>query len=55
MDGITYTTSVSVFKYSDEYKDKEDYIKKVNASVEYILGGKTYTFDIDTLMKRVGG
>jgi len=55
VDGITYVTSISVYKYSDEYRNKKDYIKKINADVEYILDGKTYNFKIDTLKKKVVG
>jgi prepilin signal peptidase PulO-like enzyme (type II secretory pathway) len=55
IDGIVYTTSISVYKYSDEYTNKEDYIKKVNANVEYVLNGKTFSFEINTLKKKVIG
>lgn len=55
VDGIVYTTSISVYKYSDEYVEKKDYIKKVNASVEYMVNGKTFNFEINTLKKRVIG
>lgn len=55
VDGIVYTTSVSVYKYSDEYTNKKDYIKKINANVEYIIDGKTFNFEINTLKKKVIG
>lgn len=55
IDGVLYTTSVSVYKYSDEYTNKKDYIKKINANVEYVIDGKTFNFEIDTLKKKVIG
>ncbi|MDF2866087.1 MAG: PppA [Clostridia bacterium] len=55
IDGIIYKTSVSVYKYSDEYPEKKDYIKKINANVEYTVDGKTFNFEINTLKKKVIG
>ena|GEM_PF-1784848 len=55
VNGIVYTTNISVYKYSDEYTDKKDYIKKVNAIVEYMVDGKTFNFEINTLKKKVIG
>lgn len=55
IDGISYTTNISVYKYSDEQTTKKDYIKKVNANVEYIVDGKTFNFEINTLKKKVIG
>jgi len=55
VDGVVYTTNISVYKYSDEYVDKKDYIKKINANVEYMVDGKTFNFEINTLKKKVIG
>lgn len=55
INGIVYTTNISVYKYSDEYTNKKDYIKKINANVEYVLDGKTFNFEINTLKKKVIG
>lgn len=55
VDGITYITNISVYKYSDDFMDKKDYIKKINANVEYMLNGKTFNFEINTLKKKVIG
>ncbi len=55
IEGIVYTTSISVYKYSDEYINKKDYIKKINAYVEYMVDGKTFNFEINTLKKKVIG
>ena len=53
IDKIVYTTNISVYKYSDEYTNKKDYIKKVNANVEYMVDGKSFNFEINTLKKKV--
>ena len=53
IDEIVYTTNISVYKYSDEYTNKKDYIKKVNANVEYMVNGKSFNFEINTLKKKV--
>lgn len=53
VEGLQYITSISVDKYSDEYPNKEDYIKKINANVEYVLNGETFNFEINTLKKKV--
>lgn len=55
VDGISYTTTISVYKYSDEYPNKKDYIKTINAYVEYAINGQTFNFEINTLKKKVVG
>lgn len=55
IDGVVYTTNISVYKYSDENTNKKDYIKKINANVEYVVEGKTFNFEINTLKKKVIG
>ncbi|MEG2235088.1 MAG: hypothetical protein RR144_01415 [Clostridia bacterium] len=53
IENITYNTSISVYKYSDEYPSKKDYIKKINAKVEYMVNGENLNFEINTLKKKV--
>lgn len=53
LENITYNTNVSVYKYSEEFPNKKDYIKKINAKVEYMLNGQNLEYEINTLKKKV--
>lgn len=53
IDGIIYNTNVIVSKYSDSYINKEDYIKQLTIKTEYIYNGKSYSYEIETVKKRL--
>ncbi len=53
IDGIMYNTNVVVSKYSDSYITKKDYIKVLNIKTEYIYNGKEYSYEIETVKKRL--
>ena len=53
IDGITYNTVITVNKYSDSFKNKEDYIKLIEAKTEYMYNGQLFSHTIETVKKKV--
>lgn len=53
IDSIYYTSSVTVSKYSDIDFSKEDVVKTIKVSVNYMVDGKPYNYEIKTLKGKV--
>ncbi len=53
INGVTYTTTIKVSKYSDSFKNKEDYIKIIDAQTECMYNGELYTHKLETIKKKV--
>ena len=53
IDGINYNTKIEVEKYSNSTKKLEDYIKIIKATTICNSGDKTYSYNIETMKKRV--
>lgn len=53
IDGIVYTTTITVSKYSDSFVTRQDYIKIINARTDYVYNGVSYSYEMETLKKKV--
>ncbi len=49
---ISYDTTVDVIKYSDENIGKEDVVKKIEVTVNYIVSGEEQSFSVTSLKER---
>lgn len=52
-ENINYKVEAIVSKYSDLNSQKEDIVKRIDITVEYMVDGKNYTFELSTLKGKV--
>lgn len=52
VNNIEYSVDIGVFKYSDEFPDKDDVIKTIVVNVDYTTRGVTNNFKLTTLKER---
>ncbi|MNI71245.1 hypothetical protein D3C73_1271060 [compost metagenome] len=52
INNVTYKIEVNVYKYSDQYPEKQDVVETVEVNVGYSVNGTNQNFKISTLKER---